>query len=174
MAKPRKPDDEITKKTKIQRNRDDKIRAMLKENERLLGKNIMDANKKEAQDFFTAVDEEAISTLTSKEVDEMLNEIEDRYFRNRKRYEEKQKLEHEKVLKEHENSPEFIEKYIVAKKMTRSVRTATVIAESNTLEEVKQKYQAFRKAENDKNRKKKSSVKKQKNKKDPKEKGKER
>lgn len=136
------------KRNEIAKKRDQKIRELMAENEKILGKKVMKNTQKEAEDMLIAMNDEFLSQMTEKEIDEILDNLENRSRNNRKRYANRQKAKDEEFLKEHENSSEIIQSYLLARKVTNSAERARKMVENNSLEEVEKIYRAYRDEDN--------------------------
>lgn len=117
---------EADRRRKIEREK------RLKENIAIIGKEKMAANRQEAREVVDMIDEIKIRKMTPEEVDAKVQKFEDEYKKNNQLYKERQKQKDDAFMKN--ATPEEIEKYIKARRITKS---ATRAAELTKLPDAK-------------------------------------
>ena len=142
-------DDEVaTQKTKTNRARRKQVEELMKENEKILGKKTMAKILKEAREMIDAMDEEIAAQMSIQELDERIEYLKSRSKQAMKRYAEKQIIEDAQYMKENADSPEKLELYCLARKVTSSAKVAREMVENNKQQPVIDAYRAYRDREN--------------------------
>lgn len=95
------------------KRRDEQIRKMMAENKKIIGEKKFEKTKKEAKKMAAFLQAEAMLEMTDEEVKAKLAQDP---LRHNKNYRAREKAKEEQILNDKNSSPEFIKKYLLAKK----------------------------------------------------------
>ncbi len=134
------------KRAMMSRRRDEQIRKMMAENKKIIGEKKFEKTKKEAKKMAAFLQAEAMLEMTDEEVKAKLAQDP---LRHNKNYRAREKAKEEQILNDKNSSPEFIKKYLLAKKTTRSTTVAKELAETLSEEELVLRHAEYRKKMNE-------------------------
>ena len=127
------------------KRREQQIKQMMDENKRAIGEKKFEKTKNEAKNMVRSLKKEAVLKMSDEEILAKMEHTENAKKRHGRNYLLREKEKKEQILNDKNASPEFIKKFLLAKKTTKSTTVAKRLAETCTEEELTIRYDAYRK-----------------------------